>query len=153
MHTTRSTFAPIAAAAVLILLLAGQAAPARADVGSLLSSLTGQLGVSEDQALGGAASLFDMARSSLSSDDFSSLTDAVPGIASLADQAPEGGSAKSSGLLSSAMSQLGGTALLADRFQGLGMDPALVQKFVPVVLDWVEKEGGAAAMQLLSSAF
>ena len=52
MHTTRSTFAPIAAAAVLIMLLAGQAAPARADVGSLLSSLTGQLGVSEDQALG-----------------------------------------------------------------------------------------------------
>ena len=51
-----------------------------ASTDALIGALTSQLGVSNDQARGGAGSLFGLAKDSLSPGDFSSLSSAVPGI-------------------------------------------------------------------------
>jgi hypothetical protein len=47
---------------------------------------------------------------------------------------------------------MGNLGSLAGSFEQLGMSPDMVQKFVPVVLDYVNSEGGATAMKLLQGA-
>jgi hypothetical protein len=126
-------------------------ASAIADTGGLISALTSQLGVTQEQATGGAGSIVAYARDQLSGDDFGALAKAVPGLGALADSAPEGSTA--GGLLSGAVSQLGGTAMLADQFTGLGLDPSYVQQYLPIVLDYVEQTGGEAAKNILAGVF
>jgi hypothetical protein len=43
-------------------------------------------------------------------------------------------------------------ANLADSFSKLGLAPDMVNQFVPVILDFVQSEGGQQAMTLLKSA-
>jgi hypothetical protein len=126
-------------------------APAIADTGGLISALTSQLGVTQEQATGGAGSIVSFARDQLSGDDFGTLAKAVPGLDALADSAPKGSTG--GGLLSGAVNQLGGTAKLADQFAGLGLDPSYVQQYLPIVLDYVEQTGGEAAKSILAGVF
>jgi hypothetical protein len=60
-----------------------------------------------------------------------------------------GGAPSATGGTGAAMGNLGS---LAGSFEQLGMSPDMVQKFVPVVLDYVNSEGGATAMKLLQGA-
>jgi hypothetical protein len=49
-------------------------------------------------------------------------------------------------------SSLGSLANLAGSFQSLGMDSSMINQFVPVVLKYVQGQGGAGAMSLLQNA-
>jgi hypothetical protein len=113
--------------------------------------------VSEDQAAGGAGSLFDFAKGQMAPSDFDTVTSALPEVSDLMGAAPQGGSG---GLLGSASSLLGGSsggledaAGVASSFSDLGMSPDMVNEFVPVILDYAESAGSDQAMQLLQSAF
>ena len=130
------------------------AGPVSADTSKLIGTLVNTLGVTEDQATGGSGAVFREAKNNMSSGDYSQLLKAVPGIDSLVSAAPQ-----SSGLAGKATSLLGGSAgsatgmaNLTDSFSKLGLAPEMVNQFVPVIMDFVQSEGGDQAMTLLKSA-
>ena len=120
----------------------------------LLQMLTSQLGVSEEQAQGGAGLLFKMAKEKLGADEFAQVASAVPNIENLISSAPEAGgvSAALSGLASSfggGAGQLGNLASLAGGFKNLNLDSGMVGKFIPVVMNFVQLEGGDTIKNIL----
>lgn len=181
-------------ALVAVAALVATANTGSAQAQDLVAMLVSQLGVTSEQATGGAGAIFNLAKERLAPDEFSQIAGAVPGIDSMMDAAPTvaaegtaggatsgmgdvskmttaaGGSGESTGGMGSmtgmaskamggAPSATGGTGAamgnlgsLAGSFEQLGMSPDMVQKFVPVVLDYVNSEGGATAMKLLQGA-
>ena len=122
----------------------------------LLQMLTDNLGVSGEQAQGGAGLLFKMAKDKLGSGDFQQVADAVPGIDDLMAKAPDGGSM--GGALGGFASSIGGGSLgnlagLAAGFSQLNLDSGMVTKFVPVILSFVQSKGGDGVKGLLASVF
>ena len=146
----------LAATFVALIVMLGTALPAHAGNADLISMLTDQLGVTQEQAEGGAGSIFAMAKDQLSADDFATLAGKIPGIDSLISAAPAagGGTGGASSFLSGAASAVGAGDLgkLADQFSALGLTADDVQKFVPIVLDYAEKLGGADTLNLLQGA-
>ena len=123
----------------------------------LVDLLSSQLGVSKNQAQGGAGSIFQLVKQNLSVEDFSSIAKAVPGIDQMMGAAPK--IEKSSGALGSISSmmgktsdKLGGMAGLTSSFQKLGLSGDMVNKFTPIILDYVKNKGGEHAMNLLKGA-
>lgn len=126
--------------------------------GSLPELLMQRTGVTAAQAQGGAGALFQVAKSKMQPDTFAQLEQAVPGMNEMLGAVPiqtqpSGGLA---GKLSSIAGASGGTAgnLLAvvSAFQQQGMSPAMVQQFVPVVVDYVRAHGNEALLNSLSAA-
>ena len=122
----------------------------------LVGLLTKQLDVTEQQAEGGAGSLFQMAKDNLSSDDFSKIAAAVPGMESMLGAAPA--PEESSGFLGAISSVFGGAeklegmSALNSSFEKLGLSSDMVGLFMPIVLDYVKEKGGDDIMNLLKSA-
>jgi len=126
---------------------------------SLVNLLMQKLGVTETQAQGGAGALFSMAKQKLSPQDFSQVAATVPEMDTLLQAAP-----KTSGSLSDmvgqgssllgggAKEQLDGATGLASAFSQLGLSPDMVNKYMPVVLDYVQSKGGETVKNLLASA-
>ena len=126
------------------------------DVG-LVDLLSSQLGVSKNQAEGGAGSIFQLAKQNLSAEDFSVIAKAVPGIDQMIGAAPKiEGSAGTLGGISSMMgsssNKLGGLAGLTSSFEKLGLTGDMVNKFTPIILEYVKNKGGEHAMNLLKGA-
>jgi hypothetical protein len=48
--------------------------------------------------------------------------------------------------------KIGGMASLTSSFEKLGMSGDMVNKFMPIILDYVNKKGGEHAMNLLKGA-
>lgn len=125
--------------------------------GNLVSLLMGQLGVTEQQAEGGAGAVFKTAKNNLKVDEYATLTSSMPEIPGLVDKAPEA-TKKSSDLMSSASSLLGDSAKktvsagsLLDSFGSLGMDSDMLSQFTPVIMDYAQKNGGDVCVKLLQS--
>lgn len=124
----------------------------------LVEMLTSQLGVSEEQAQGGAGLLFKTAREKLAADEFSEVASAVPEVDELIASAPEAGGASGAlgGLASSlggGAGQLGNLAGLAAGFEKLNLDSGMVGKFIPVVMSFVQSKGGDTAKDMLGKVF
>ncbi|MGR9108598.1 MAG: DUF2780 domain-containing protein [Gammaproteobacteria bacterium] len=124
---------------------------------SLVDSLTGTLGISPAQAQGGAGSLFQFAKQKLGVDGFQGIADVVPGMGDLLGAAPKTNAA--GGMLDalggSGNNPLAGAmdaASLVSKFQQLGLSPDMVGKFIPVMVDYVQNQGGQTAANLLTSA-
>ncbi len=126
--------------------------------GSLAELLMQRTGVTQAQAQGGAGALFQIAKSKMQADAFGQLEQAVPGMQGMlgavpALSQPSGGLA---GRLSSIAGVSGGTAgnlvTLVSAFQQQGMSPAMVQQFIPVVIDYVKARGNDALVNTLSAA-
>jgi hypothetical protein len=129
--------------------------PAFAGDMGLVDLLSSQLGVTKDQAQGGAGSIFQLAKQNLSGKDFSSIAKAVPGIDQMIGAAPKvEGSSSSLGKISSMMgsNKLGGMAGLTSSFEKLGLSGDMVSKFTPIILDYVKNKGGEDVMNLLKGA-
>jgi hypothetical protein len=121
----------------------------------LVDLLSSQLGVTKSQAEGGAGSIFQLAKQNLSIEDFSSIAKAVPGIDQMMSAAPKvEGSSSSLGKMSSMMGsdKIGGMAGLTSSFEKLGLSGDMVNKFMPIILDYVKNKGGEDAMNLLKGA-
>ena len=143
----------VMAAVAIVLVSAGAG---KAQTSGLVDMLTSQLGVSEQQASGGAGSLFSFAEGQMSADDFDVVSSALPEVGGLMDSAPEAGSGvlgSSSSLLGGSGGGLGDMAGVAGAFSDLGMSPDMVNEFVPVILEYTQSAGSDQAMQLLQSAF
>ncbi len=134
----------------------------------LIQQLVSQLGVDESQAKGGAGMLFQLAKDKLDDGEFSQIASAVPGLEDMLQAAPSlaggGGGGGGGGLLSkvmsmfgggggSALGSLGGLASLVGGFSQLGLGGDMIGKFVPVVMSFVQEQGGDQAKGLLESVF
>ena len=132
----------------------------------LIQQLVSSLGVNEEQAKGGAGLLFNVAKDKLGAGDFKQLTDAIPGISAILGAAPAPSAAASAGgglmgalggvaaslgagELSGKMEGLGNLANLASGFSQLGLSSDMVAKFVPVVLAFVQNQGGDGVKGIL----
>lgn len=127
-------------------------------VGSLTDLLMQRTGVTQAQALGGAGTLFQIAKTKMQADAFAQLERSVPGMQGMlgavpALSQPTGGLA---GRLSSIAGVSGGTVgnliSAASAFEQQGMSPAMIQQFVPVVIDYVKAQGNDALVNTLSAA-
>jgi hypothetical protein len=121
----------------------------------ILSMLTEQLGVTEDQAKGGAGAIFNLAKEKLGDADFGKIAEAVPGMEELLGAAPaSGGLAGVVGGLASKLGggagKLGSLASLAGGFKDLGLDSGMVGKFIPIILSFVQSKGGDSIKNLLA---
>ncbi|RTZ98628.1 MAG: DUF2780 domain-containing protein [Deltaproteobacteria bacterium] len=135
--------------AVLIVLGFMITSPALAADG-LVSMLTSGLGINDTQAAGAAGAVFNLAKSKLSGDEFTTVAKAVPEMDTLLSAAPETG--KSGGLASMAGKALGSAAGLAGSFDKLGLDAGMVGQVIPMVLDYVKGNGGETVMKVLAGA-
>jgi len=122
----------------------------------LINQLVSNLGVSEEQAKGGAGVLFKLAKDKLSGDDFAAIADKVSGLDDMVSAAPDDAGGGLMGAVGGLMSKMGGgsndigaLAGLAGGFDKLGMDSGMVGKFVPVVLDFVRSQGGDSIGDML----
>lgn len=121
----------------------------------LVKLLMSQLSIQEGQAKGGAGLIFKLAQEKLGG-DFSKLAELIPGIKELIASAPSSGGAGK--LLGSLLGKLGGgkagalgdLASLAGGFSKLGMNKAMVAKFIPVITDFLKSKGGSDAAALLA---
>lgn len=163
IHRTGALLAVLLSAALTAL-------PARAT--GLTDLLMSKVGVTQPQAVGGAGSIFQLAKSQMTAGNFAKLSGAVPGMGdylgaapALAPAAPSTGS----GLAGAAAQALGGSSALggqaaglsgklatvqqlAPAFDQLGMKQKMVGKFVPVIVDYVKQQGGASTAKLLTGA-
>ncbi len=119
----------------------------------LTNMLVSQLGVTQKQATGGAGSILSYAKESLSVEDFSKVASSVPGIDSLLGAVPSAGGALGSAASALGGGSLGGMAAVASQFSSLGLSADMVQKFTPVILNYVKGTGGSDVMGLLSGLF
>jgi len=120
----------------------------------ILNVLTEQLGITEEQAKGGAGAIFSIAKEKLGDGDFSKIAEVIPGMDDLLGAAPEsGGVAGAIGGLASKFGggaeKLGDLASLAGGFKGLGLDSDMVGKFIPIILSFVQSKGGDSVKSLL----
>lgn len=133
------------------------ASPAGINQIGLVDILVHRLGVSPQQALGGAGAIFQVAQGNMDPQAFASLSRSIPGMGSMLSAAPAmSGSSGLGGGLSSVMGSsgntLGGAAALAGSFQQLDLSPDMVGKFIPVVTNYVNQTSGQASADLLHSA-
>lgn len=148
---------------VLLALVAGRAQAqnsvtsiAKSPSPELVGDLTKQLSITPAQATGGAGALFGLAKSRLSAPDFSKISAVVPGMNGLLKAAPAASSLSGdglsgiSGLPKSLPGSAGGLASVASSFQKLGLSPDMVEKFTPVLTQFVQAKGGSSVASLLS---
>jgi hypothetical protein len=143
-------------------LQAGQATANSIPMGNnvgLTELLMQQLGVTQMQAQGGAGAIFQMAKANMQEAAFSKLSSSVPDMQTLLSAAPVFNTATSTtgfgGLASIAGAAMGGNAGsllgLMGAFQQLGLTPDMMQKFVPVLMQYVQTTGGMAVLSALQA--
>lgn len=123
---------------------------------SLTDLLAQQLGVTQTQAQTGAGALFQLAKTRMQSETFAQLEQAVPGVSSMIQAAQQvqqnsalGGMSSVPGLSGSTAGNLLSTASL---FQQQGMSANMVQRFIPVMVDYVTTHGGTVLSNSLNAA-
>ena len=126
--------------------LAAKASP------ELVGALSKELGSTPEQAAGAAGALFGVAKSRLKPEEFSQVSNAVPGMSALLKAAPAAaiGTSGAAGALSKAAGSASGLAAAASAFTKLGLKPEMVAQAVPVVTQFVTKSGGANVGNLLA---
>ena len=111
----------------------GTTAVCAADL-NLVGLLTQDLGVTTEQAEGGAGAILGAASKNMSSDQFTQVTDALPDVASLVKNTStsDSGSGSSEGLsslLGNSQSSLSSLAGLTSTFSDLGLSSDMIGKF------------------------
>ena len=139
---------------LLISVVFGAFSSVYADATELVNLLTQKLGVTQEQAKGGAGAIFNTAKEKLSAEDFSKVENAVPGMDDLLAAAPK--SDALGGMTGGMQSFRGGgteavkgMASLPSSFSKLGLSPDMIGQFTPIVLDYVESKGGATVRKIL----
>lgn len=125
----------------------------------LVNVLVDKLGINPQQAMGGAGSIFSLAQQRMNPVDFMQLSSSVPDMDQYLSAVPQSSGSTSGSWLGNAADLMGGQAnglgslaALAGSFQTLGMDTNMISQFLPVVLQYVQGQGGPSAMSLLQNA-
>ena len=125
----------------------------------LIGLLTQGLGVNQEQAKGGAGLIFQLAKQQLGDSEFSQVANVIPGLDDLLGAAPQessgvmgaiGGLAGALGGGSGNLGKLAGLASLAGGFGQLGLKPDMISQFVPIILSFVQNQGGDEVKGILA---
>ena len=108
----------------------------------LITRLSQQLKVDEQQARGGAAILLKAAKEKLGGAEFNKLLGSVDGLDALIKQAPQAGGGLLGGLASLAGGNAALVATIVSGFSKLNLSSDQAQKFVPIVLDYLRGQVG-----------
>jgi hypothetical protein len=120
---------------------------------TLIKQLTKGLSITPTQAKGGAGTLFSLAKSRLSADEFSKISSAVPGMSGLLKAAPAvSQNSEFSGVEGMLPGNMGRMAEAAEAFHKLGLSPEMATKFVPIMSKFVQTKGGSSTAALLEKA-
>ncbi len=124
----------------------------------LIKMLIDNLGIREEQAKGGAGLLFQLAHKKLNPDEFQQVAPKSSGIDDFINEAPESSGLMGTleGVASSFGGKIGGMAdmsHLTTGFSKLGLDKGMVGKFIPIVLSYVQNQGGDTAREKLEKIF
>jgi hypothetical protein len=116
----------------------------------LLSALS-SLNVTPEQAIGGTGAMLGLAKNQLGANDYSQLTNQVPGLDQLSGSNALGSLGGLSGLLSgspgkstgldSALDNVKNTNDLNNAFTALGMDSGMIGQFAPILLQYLGQQG------------
>ena len=130
-----------------------------AESAALLQQLGGELQITPEQALGGAAALFGLARNNLPAEQFAQLDQAVPGVGMLTDPNTQGLLSSIGGLLGQqpgnalggqpgvlAGQQMNNMTDVSQAFGSLGMDSGLIGQFAPLILSFLGQQGLAESL-------
>ncbi|MEJ2595479.1 MAG: DUF2780 domain-containing protein [bacterium] len=134
-------------------LVFAEAKTALAEGDELISLLTDELKITDDQAKGGAGALFKYAKESLSSGDFDKVTEAVPDMAGYLGAIPDLGGGGNTGMLGKATQTLTGMPAVTKAFEKLGLSQEMVGMFTPLLVKYVDDKGGKAVGDLLRKVF
>lgn len=104
----------------------------------LIKNLTTTLGVTPTQAIGGTAAIINDAKSNMKPTDFTELTKQVPQAGTLLNAAPAG---------------MLGLGSVGSQFSFLGMDASMVEKFSPLVLQYLQNGATPGMDKILAAAF
>lgn len=115
----------------------------------LITRLSQQLKVDEQQARGGAGILFKAAKDKLGGAEFNKLLGSVTGIDALIQQAPQSGGGLLGGLASLAGGNAALIATIVSGFSKLNLSSDQAQKFVPIVLDYLHGQVGPETVSKL----
>ena len=106
----------------------------RAQSSGLGGQLSRELSITRPQARGGSGTLFALAKSRLSPEEFGKISSVVPGMGSLLKAAPVMPEhSEFASLESSLPGNMGRMAEVAEAFHKLGLSPEMAAKFVPVM--------------------
>src|SRR5579862_7361210 len=130
-----------------------QTSAAASSSSGLVGQLSKELSITRPQARGGAGALFSLAKNRLTSDEFSKIAAAVPGMNGLLKGAPAPSqNSELSSLEGSLPGNMGRTAEVAEAFHKLGLSPSMAAKFVPIMSKFVQSKGGQGTASLLEKA-
>ncbi|TDA63319.1 hypothetical protein E0765_07650 [Sulfuricurvum sp. IAE1] len=101
----------------------------------LIKNITTTLGVTPTQAVGGAAAILNDAKSTMKPTDYAALTKQLPPLAAIVSAAPAVGSGS-----------------VASKFSALGMDPSLIAKFTPLILEYIQTGTTPGMAKLVQTA-
>lgn len=125
----------------------------------LVNLLVQKLGITKQQAQGGAGALFNLAKEKLSPQEFGQVAGTVPEMDGLLQASPQKSEGltdmmgKGSSLFGGGLEQKADSAMnVTSAFTQLGMSPDMVNQFVPVILDFVQSKGGDTVKNLLAGA-
>ncbi|MBU3021213.1 DUF2780 domain-containing protein [Aestuariibacter sp. A3R04] len=131
------------------------------EISSLLGQVTSNLNVSEKQAEGGLASVFNYVKNNVSTDDFGNIANSIPGLDGLLSAVPSasGSSGQStantlSGLMDKASEYSSSVKSVNDikkQFEALGLTPDMIGQFVSQISTWLNKEDKPETQSLFES--
>ncbi len=101
----------------------------------LVGKLQNQLGVSETQAIGGTSALLQLAQNQLGTD---TMTSEASGLSNLLGDG--------SSLSESLLANISSIDEVQSIFSTLGMDSAMIQQFVPIMLGFLGEQGVGSSL-------
>ena len=141
----------------LVYFLLSLGTPAFAEGLELVKLLVKNIGITTQQAEGGAGSIFNAAKQNMGVEDFLKVTTAMSEVESLMDAAPktEKGSGTLGGIssmLSENIGSVGKMVGLYNSFSRLGLSKDMVGQFIPLILNYAVSKGGKTISNLLKTA-
>ena len=134
---------------ILLLSIFAMSVIAQAQTSDLIGMLTKEMGITKDQAEGGAGSLFNFGKESMTDTDFGSLTDIIPDMSGLLGAVPSLGGKS---MLGKATAALTGMPAVTAAFEKLGLSQTHVALMTPLLVNYVEKKGGAALAKIFGKS-
>lgn len=132
------------------------------EISSLLGQVTSNLNVSEEQAEGGLASVFNYVKNNVSADDFGSIASSIPGLEGLMSAVPATSDSSSqstasalSGLMDKAAEYSSSVKSVNDikkQFEALGLTPDMISQFASQISTWLDTEDKQETQSVFESS-
>lgn len=119
------------------------------NVADMISSVSGSVGIDETQAQGSLASIFNYAKENISAEQFSGLSESLPGLDSLMGEVPDISEMTSEGGLGGLIDKaanynesLKAVNELKKQFEALGLSPEMITEVVSSAKAYLDTDEG-----------